>query len=71
MKRERRLQKDMKDEEWEKAYEESVLYLPTKEDEERHIEGLIRWLSKFPLEKRLRIGYQHTLATLTLMRLKL
>ncbi|MBU1262956.1 hypothetical protein KKG61_03115 [bacterium] len=60
----------MKDEEWERAYEESVLYSPTQEDEERHIEGLIRWLSKFPLEKRLRIGYQHTLATLTLMRLK-
>ncbi|MDI6735367.1 MAG: hypothetical protein QME42_04090 [bacterium] len=61
----------MKNEEWEKAYEESVLGPPTQEDEDRHIEELIRWLSKFPLEKRLRIGYQHTLATLTLMRMRL
>ncbi len=60
----------MKNEEWEKAYEESVLYPPTQEDEEKHIEGLIRWLSKFPVKKRLQIGYRHTLAAIKFSKMK-
>lgn len=51
-------------------YEDSILYPPTQEDEEKEMERLIRWLSKFPLKKRLQIGYTHTLATLKLSKLK-
>lgn len=60
----------MKDEEWEKAYEESVIYPEDHVDEDKHIEGLIRWLSKFPVKKRLQIGYMHTLAAIKFSKMK-
>lgn len=39
-----------------------TIALPTQEDEEKEMERLIRWLSKFGVKKRLQIGYKHTLS---------
>lgn len=50
--------------------EDSFLYPPRQEDEEKEMERLIRWLSKFPLKKRLQIGYTHTLAAIKFSQLK-
>jgi len=51
-------------------YEDSILYPPTQEDEEKEMERLITWLSKFSVKKRLQIGYTHTLAAIKFSKLK-
>ncbi|MEW6482472.1 MAG: hypothetical protein AB1397_05665 [bacterium] len=47
-----------------------TLYPQDFEKEDKHLERLIRWLSKFPVKKRLEIGYLHTLAAIKLDKLK-
>jgi len=43
---------------------------PTQEDEEKEMERLITWFSKFGVKKRLQIGYKHTLAGIKFSKLK-
>jgi hypothetical protein len=50
--------------------DKDTMPLPTQEDEEKEIERLIIWLSKFGVKKRLQIGYKHTLAGIKFSKLK-
>ncbi|MEW6607974.1 MAG: hypothetical protein AB1422_07745 [bacterium] len=50
--------------------DKDTIPLPTQEDEEKEMENLITWLSKFGVKKRLQIGYRHTLAAIKFSKLK-
>jgi hypothetical protein len=48
-----------------------AMYPEDFETEDEHFERLCRWLCKFPLKKRMKIGYSHTIATIKLSKARI